>query len=164
MEHNPYNPPSSNVDVAAAPAAGELASRKDRLLAALIDSIILMVILMPAFYFMGVFEAAGESFGMLALTALTGFGVYVAVNGHFLARYGQTVGKRQMKIRIVSVEGEPVSLGRILLARQLPIQMLTMVPLLGNLVGLVDSLFIFRDDRRCLHDLIAGTKVVNTGA
>jgi len=28
------------------------------------------------------------------------------------------------------------------------------------LFHLVDCLFIFRQDRRCLHDLIAGTRVV----
>jgi len=27
-------------------------------------------------------------------------------------------------------------------------------------VGVVDDLLVFRNDRRCLHDLIAGTKVV----
>ena len=29
------------------------------------------------------------------------------------------------------------------------------------LYGVVDILFIFREDRRCIHDLIAGTVVVN---
>jgi uncharacterized RDD family membrane protein YckC len=34
------------------------------------------------------------------------------------------------------------------------------VPLLGLIVAPVDVLFIFRNDHRCLHDLIADTKVV----
>lgn len=32
--------------------------------------------------------------------------------------------------------------------------------LLTMVVAFVDPLFIFRADRRCLHDLIAGTEVV----
>jgi len=28
------------------------------------------------------------------------------------------------------------------------------------LYGLVDILFIFRSDRRCIHDMIAGTQIV----
>jgi uncharacterized RDD family membrane protein YckC len=34
--------------------------------------------------------------------------------------------------------------------------LLSIIPL----YGLVDALFIFREDKRCLHDLIAGTIVV----
>jgi uncharacterized RDD family membrane protein YckC len=34
------------------------------------------------------------------------------------------------------------------------------IPYLGGIYGLVDALFIFRDDRRCVHDHIAGTRVV----
>ncbi|MEA2700447.1 MAG: hypothetical protein QOI66_4718, partial [Myxococcales bacterium] len=34
------------------------------------------------------------------------------------------------------------------------------IPYLGGLYALVDALFIFRDDRRCIHDLIAGTRVI----
>ena len=30
----------------------------------------------------------------------------------------------------------------------------------GGLFSIVDICFIFRDDRRCIHDLIAGTQVV----
>jgi uncharacterized RDD family membrane protein YckC len=34
------------------------------------------------------------------------------------------------------------------------------IPLLGGLFSLVNVCFIFRDDRRCIHDLIADTIVV----
>lgn len=30
-----------------------------------------------------------------------------------------------------------------------------------GLIGTLDVLFVFRADRRCVHDLIAGTKVVH---
>ena len=30
----------------------------------------------------------------------------------------------------------------------------------GQIVGIVDSIFIFRKDKRCLHDLIADTRVI----
>jgi uncharacterized RDD family membrane protein YckC len=37
-----------------------------------------------------------------------------------------------------------------------------LVTLIGiiPLFGLVDILFIFREDKRCIHDLIAGTRVI----
>jgi uncharacterized RDD family membrane protein YckC len=34
----------------------------------------------------------------------------------------------------------------------------------GNALGTLDALFVFRRDKRCLHDLIAGTKVVRAVA
>ena len=36
----------------------------------------------------------------------------------------------------------------------------SMVPMLGGFASLVDALCIFREDRRCIHDLIAGTRVI----
>ena len=44
--------------------------------------------------------------------------------------------------------------------RLVPIHLISQVPFAGGFVGLADSLFIFRQDKRCIHDLIAGTKVV----
>jgi hypothetical protein len=35
-----------------------------------------------------------------------------------------------------------------------------LVPSAGGLFSLINVLFIFRSDRRCVHDLVAGTKVV----
>jgi hypothetical protein len=38
--------------------------------------------------------------------------------------------------------------------------LLQYIPGLGSVSGLVDPLFIFRADRRCIHDFVAGTKVI----
>ncbi|MBD3392455.1 MAG: hypothetical protein GF418_10265 [Chitinivibrionales bacterium] len=37
------------------------------------------------------------------------------------------------------------------------------IPILGSLFALINVLFVFREDHRCIHDLIAGTKVVSAG-
>lgn len=161
MENNPYSPPTSNVAATDIPAASELASRLDRLWAALIDGIILMIILLPLFFFLGIFKGGDTTFGSSLLMAVLGLAAYLLVNGRLLASSGQTVGKRQLGIRIVSLEGQPVSLKHIVLMRLLPIQVIGLVPFVGSLLGFVDALFVFRGDRRCIHDLIAGTKVVN---
>jgi hypothetical protein len=42
----------------------------------------------------------------------------------------------------------------------LPMQVISFIPGVGSIVaGLVDPLFIFGKDKRCLHDYIAKTKV-----
>jgi uncharacterized RDD family membrane protein YckC len=48
----------------------------------------------------------------------------------------------------------------IILKRSLPITLFSLIPVIGGLLGLANIGFIFRKDRRCLHDIIAGTKVV----
>ena len=163
---NPYSPPSSNLDIQALENIPEaLASLRSRFLAALIDGIIMLVIVVPAMYFLGIYGYAekGEEapFVTLILASAAGFLAYALVNGHLLAKYGQTVGKRFLKIKIVSVDGTSAKLSKILLLRVLPIQLMGLIPVIGNWVAFGDALFVFREDRRCVHDLIAGTKVVN---
>ncbi|MCI0409163.1 MAG: RDD family protein [Acidobacteria bacterium] len=74
------------------------------------------------------------------------------------AREGQTIGKRVMHIRIVNYDdGQTAGPGRTIWKRTI------LNGLLGNFIplyGLIDPLFIFGAERRCLHDYIAGTKVV----
>lgn len=162
---NPYSAPTSRGSDSVDSAIGEMASRKDRLLAAIVDTIILMVLVMPLTWMLGFWELAREggtlSFGMTLGSLALGFGAYVLVNGRLLARHGQTVGKRLLKIRIVSMQGEQLPLGKILLARHLPVQVASVIPGIGGLLAIIDVLFIFRQDQRCIHDQIAGTKVVN---
>jgi len=84
-----------------------------------------------------------------------------AVNVYYLARDGQTLGKKALGIRIVRDNtGEPVALLRLLLLRSVVSWILGAVPIVGGLFSIVDACFIFRPDRRCVHDHIADTKVV----
>ncbi|MNN94322.1 RDD family protein [compost metagenome] len=91
---------------------------------------------------------------------MVGVAAFLLVNGHFLKNYGQTLGKRLLKIAIVDLDGKVPELGNLLLKRYLLWWLLAYIPVVGVLVVLVDYLFIFRADRRCLHDLAAGTRVV----
>lgn len=105
-------------------------------------------------------SASKTRFIMVALlgVALT-LGV-LAWNLTWLYRYGQTIGKRIVKIKIVRSDGDRASLGRILGLRIILVTILESIPFLGGLFSLVNICFIFRDDRRCIHDLMADTVVV----
>ena len=78
-----------------------------------------------------------------------------------LCRRSQSVGKIILKIRIVTVrDGAPGGPLRAYLLRGLLTWAIEFTPYLGILFRLFDSFCIFREDQRCIHDLIAGTKVV----
>ena len=68
-----------------------------------------------------------------------------------------------MRVRIVRADdgGNPGFLGAVVL-RNMVRHVLIAVPVLGGLFALADILAIFGEERRCLHDRIAGTKVVES--
>jgi uncharacterized RDD family membrane protein YckC len=78
-----------------------------------------------------------------------------------LTTQGQTIGKKMMSIRIARYDddGLPGFVKAVLLRGIVP-GLMGSVPVIGGIFALVNILFIFRDDRRCIHDLIAGTHVV----
>jgi uncharacterized RDD family membrane protein YckC len=94
--------------------------------------------------------------------AALSFALFALVNAWFLNRNGQTIGKMLLGIRIATLDGGVPELWRILALRYAPISIVATIPTLGLglLLPTVDVLFIFRGDRRCLHDMIAGTKVL----
>ncbi|MFC5695974.1 RDD family protein [Pseudomonas sp. GCM10022186] len=160
---NPYQAPQAELTVNSA-AEPQLASRWTRLGAALIDGLVMSLATVPVAYVSGAFEAAQQgiepSLGQQLLGLAVGLAVFLLVNGHLLKHYGQTLGKRLLKIAIVDLDGQVPELGGLLLKRYLVWWLLAYVPLVGVLLVLVDYLFIFRADRRCLHDQLAGTRVV----
>ncbi|MFC3657099.1 RDD family protein [Xanthomonas hyacinthi] len=146
-----------------------LAGRGERRGAALIDGVIalatFLLLVAVTGYFGKVMDAArgGEAMSLLATAGYVAlaFVMFVVVQGYPLAKTGQTWGKKLLWIRIVDLHGAQPPLCRLIALRYLPTQLLSMVPVVGSLYVLIDALFIFRQDTRCLHGIIAGTQVVN---
>jgi uncharacterized RDD family membrane protein YckC len=162
QEQNPYSAPQAEVrDVV---QKLRLGGRGERLGAAIIDGLILLAILLPAMffggYFSGIMQGVRPAFGMQALWVLIGFAIFVAVQGYPLAQGGQTWGKKLLKLKIVDLDGAQPDFLRLIGFRYGSTQLVSLIPVVGSIYAFVDVLFIFREDRRCLHDLIAGTRVV----
>lgn len=142
----------------------ELAGRGTRLGAALIDGLILGAVL----WLIGLVtpwnvfapDATAGMFRLMLTNLVLGFIAFAAVNAYLLASQGQTLGKKLLGLRILRPDGERASLARLLGARYGIGYLIGLVPFLGGLYGLIDSLLIFRDSRQCLHDNIADTVVV----
>jgi uncharacterized RDD family membrane protein YckC len=164
QDNNPYSAPSAHVADVAPAGAQELAGRGMRLAAAIVDALILIAIMLPLMYMGGYFSGmmSGEQpgFGTQIMWAVLGFVVFVVVQGMPLNASGQTWGKKLLKMKIVDLEGRQPSFATLIGKRYLPVQAVTAIPFVGGLLGLVNVLFIFGEERRCLHDLIAGTRVV----
>lgn len=78
-----------------------------------------------------------------------------------LATSGQTIGKKLLMMRIVTDDGQLPGFVRAVVMRNWVCRLLCSVPLAGPWFALVDVLFIFSSSRKCLHDHIAGTRVVS---
>ena len=142
----------------------ELASRISRLLASLVDGLIMMAFAIPLFVILlarypGSITELTETFKIvwIGIPCL----IYsIGINSYFWATRGQSIGKIALGIKIVEIDDRRASWGRIVGLRVLPMQLIGWIPLIGGLLGLVDILMIFRSNRRCLHDEIARTKVI----
>ncbi|HJS75504.1 MAG TPA: RDD family protein [Vicinamibacteria bacterium] len=161
---NPYATPRVSAPRAAYSAAGSdaLATRGSRLAASLIDGFAAIVILLPALaavFFAGANESlsgAAMLFAALSGIAFLAFAVYQL---SMLVRQGQTLGKKSMNIRIVNYsDGQIPSAGRMLGLRYFVNSLLGQIPF----YSVLDVLLIFGNERRCIHDYLAGTKVVET--
>lgn len=171
MEANPYSAPGAVVEDVRPFSANDLESRKatrgKRLGAAMLDGLTTIVWVAPIIW--GAARIASVQHGLrpagtMAVLLLIGIvlaiGV-VIVNCIWLSQSGQTIGKRMLDIAIVRTDGSRVGLRRVILLRVLPLMLLGLIPFVGRFVGLIDCLWIFGNERRCLHDLIADTIVVD---
>ena len=165
-KENVYAPPNSDVEIST--DGPPLASRWDRLWGALIDGIIAMIVAFPVMYMMGYWEKAMAQTITVTETILLGvFGLamFAILHGYLLAKYGQTIGKKLVGTRIVSsTSNEILPFWKVFLIRYLPVSVTAQIPLAGQFLVIIDYLFIFRKSKRCIHDLIAGTKVIKVTA
>jgi uncharacterized RDD family membrane protein YckC len=178
-----YSPPGSDVNAGVLPGGAQgaaLAERGTRLAAATLDGLLITVPLLPLLA-VGIYLAAraqvdfaragvDETFapasqllvwleiaGALGLFGALGIAIYQWI---LISRTGQSLGKKWTGIRIEMLNGERVTFGTGVALRNWVPKVIGAVPYLGMIFHLIDCLYIFREDRRCVHDHIAGTRVV----
>jgi len=161
---NPYASPNAPI-IEHESQGPELASFAQRLLGAIVDGLIMLAILMPIMFVSGYFAAitSGVRPGFFdnLKWGVVGFVIFLVVQGYFLNANGQTIGKKVMGTRIVTLDNEKPEFIKLIALRYLSIQAISQIPILGAIFGLVNALFIFAgDQRQCLHDKFAGTKVI----
>ena len=102
----------------------------------------------PRFAMWGTWQA-NVSFALL--------GVFAAVQALLITRRGQSVGKLLLDLRIQRPDGSLPGFKRGVLMRS---WLFSLVQTALPFVFIVDASWIFRPERRCLHDLAADTVVV----
>jgi uncharacterized RDD family membrane protein YckC len=172
---NPYAPPTADVDQGLQLQQGGyvLAERGTRLGAVLIDGLLAVAAAAPAGIILAfmVFSASNRmdfgnaemmSYGMIGVAALMGLMIlaFMGYQWYLIATTGQSLAKRWLGIQIVRVDGTPLGFVNGVILRSWVIGLLSNIPFVGPLVGLVNPLMIFGEERRCLHDQIAGTRVI----
>ena len=147
------------------------ACKWDRLGAFMLDLVIQFLIFFPAYFFISTsfFENSINQLGIgisLSSAALIFFGIcncifFLLVHGKLLATKGQTVGKKLLGIAVVSNnENKPLKFWVLFISRYSLFGVLALMTHYGEIAILINALFIFGKESRCLHDYIANTKVV----
>jgi len=167
-DDNIYATPAAELERPELSDQDNLATRWARLWGSLIDGIIAMVFIFPVMFITGFWDKAMAGAVPILDTVLFGvfgFVVFIALHGYLLAKHGQTIGKRLVGTRIVSVSSDEIlPLWKIIFMRYLPISISAHIPAIGQFLTIIGNLFVFRKNKRCVHDLIAGTKVVKANA
>lgn len=163
---NPYAPPQVQVADVVDPRfrSVEAAERGTRLVAAILDGLIFAAMVYAPF--IGVAAAAGitrqpgrDMTGpMLAGVAIAcvGFVVWAWLTLRNVRANGQSIAKKMLHIKVVRSDGSPISVSRIFWLRNVANGALSIIPM----YGLIDVLFIFAEQRQCVHDKLADTIVV----
>jgi uncharacterized RDD family membrane protein YckC len=164
---NPYAPPQAVVQDVVDPNAGVvLAERGTRLGAVMLDGVIFMVMVYAPLVATAIMSGLAQrshdesrASAMLAVggaATLIGLGVWSWLTIKYVRSNGQSIAKKVVGIKVVRTDGTPISVARLFWVRNVLNALISMVPL----YGFIDSLCIFGEARRCLHDQIADTIVI----
>lgn len=136
-----------------------LASRWQRLLAKILDVVIVLSgmfggLLLIAFVARG-WGSILPKFLMVAWVLSWG-----VVRIRLLATRGQDFGKAIVGIRIVCENNAPAGIMEAFVWREAINGLIGVIPVVGSIYLIADVLYIFSPTEQCLHDRLAGTKVV----
>jgi uncharacterized RDD family membrane protein YckC len=151
-------PPQADVDpTPRLEIPADLATLRQRFVAASLDT---GFVLVPCWLAAEGLKPASIAPWLVVLICLVVFLAIEVVQWRLIARRGQSFGKIIAGTRIVLAEGHSTpSFHAVVVLRDWSRLVLAPTPL-GILFCIVDALFVFRRDRRCVHDHIAGTIVI----
>jgi uncharacterized RDD family membrane protein YckC len=174
---NPFAPPLADIEhvVAVPPGQVALASRGRRFGGSLLDGLLFVPsMVLGTISAMPPFSLQAPSRG-LKLASWTWMLLVWILQWVLVTRTGQTVGKRALGMKIVRVDGAPLNfVSGVVLRYWIPLAIQYGVQFVVKLLSvgvfptaflsivwpLADPLAIFGEERRCLHDHVAGTKVI----
>jgi uncharacterized RDD family membrane protein YckC len=189
LPYNPYDPPQAYWEPPREDGTLPLASRWQRLGASLLDSLFDGVLgwgpalLLHSAGLDPFPRTSGATISWMPSALLLVCMSFVP-NGFqwwLISRSGQSIGKKVVGTRIVTLDGQVAGLMHGVVLRWFPQLTLTIVNtivttfapwtklLKGLFSGIIsaivlfDPLFIFGSEKRCIHDYIAGTRVVHAG-
>jgi uncharacterized RDD family membrane protein YckC len=173
LDANPYASPMgiSPGPSPFAPAAGMpmLAGRLERFVAQIVDGLLNLAAALPGLVLLmigaintGPDEEPGPLFFIGLAIAAAGSLALNIYQWILISKSGQSIGKRLMRVRIVKLDSHlPPGFVYGVLLRLWVNGLLSGLPCgIGLVYTLVDLLFIFREDRRCVHDHLAQTVVI----
>ncbi len=153
------------------------ASYHKRFLAFVIDAFLVFIAMIFVMRFLGleptsandiqaaqtelVAKLAALSPSQKTLLTFSPFIIFFALHSYSLYQRGQTLGKRFMGIAIVTLDNRKPAFFPLIAQRYFSQWLMGLVPFIGFALRLADISLVFRSDKRCLHDLIAGTKVID---
>jgi uncharacterized RDD family membrane protein YckC len=164
---NPYAPPRAAVrDIVDPSLHLAPADRGARLGAAILDTFIFgIMVYMPSIVGTTLGAATGEAassgggetaIAVGGVLTLAGLIAWSWLTVRYVRRNGQSIGKKLLNIKVVRTDGGPITLGRLFWLRNVVNGLISVVPL----YGLIDVLFIFGENRQCLHDKLADSVVI----
>jgi uncharacterized RDD family membrane protein YckC len=133
-----------------------LASRGARFVARLLDNLLFSATVVPTAAALFFIEHVSK---VWLVTGVIPF-LFTVYQCYLVTTSGQSVAKKWVGLRVVRLDGTPVDFVSGVVLREWVVFGVGLVPGIGMLARLADSVMIFGEDRRCLHDQLAGTKVI----
>jgi len=168
-DDNPFAPsnaaPAASGDLWAQPDDLELlkADRFQRWLGAFVDGLLPLVVALPFVGLVPVLDLDDTDAitGLFYMGYIAGLFLFGVVNWFLIVQRGQSLGKMAAGTRIVGEDGGPVDFVRGVILRN---WVMVAANMFCSMASLIDALFIFGDERQCLHDKLAKTIVVNASS
>jgi len=167
---NPYKAPQSFAPDISVSKLGDspfvnvrLASRLKRFAGRLIDNVLTMLGMIPAFVYLiwNEFEAGPLRFDDTVFFMMAiGGAIFINIfQWYLITTSGQSVGKKLLGIRIVCMQTKELAgFARTVMAREWLNAIITQF---CRVFSLVDALAIFGQEQRCIHDYFANTIVID---